>query len=125
MFEQNLQITLDFGTNENNQQTRWFLCSKMGGEMGSTCSSNVSGLHRGNSTTGVVNKSISNSDVDNPTSSSMSLLGSVDSRGISWDNSTVKVGDHASWQGQEAEVSSSGSSNFGSVGGDHGSVGES
>merc|ERR1712153_132333 len=97
----------------------------MGGEMGGACSSNVSGFNRCNSTTGVVNKSISNSDVDNSTSSSMSLLGSVDSRGISWDNSTIKMGDHASGQGQEAEVSSSGSSNFGSVGGDHGSVGES
>merc|ERR1712106_846427 len=93
--------------------------------MGSACSSNVSGLHRGNSTTGVVNKSISNSDVDNPTSSSMSLLGSIDSWGIKRDNSSVKMGDHASWQGQEAEVSSPGSSNSGSVGGDHGSVGES
>ena len=77
---------------------------------------------------------INSSGVDNSTSSSMGNLGSINSRGINRDNSSVSVGNKTMWVSSIADrddmskvskVSSSGSSNSGSVSGDNSSVGES
>ena len=72
--------------------------------------------------------------VDNSTSSGMGNLGSLNCRGINRDNSSVSVGNKTVWvssiadrddMSKVSQVSSSGSSNSGSVGWDNSSVGES